>query len=400
MAPLIQVTSTILLLAALSSVSIKSTHAFGTTIKTGHQKQILPSFHHHSLPLSTNQLPLRQHDQHHQHQKSGTSTTLHAIGVFARKAKEAELRNYVQNDITDSVLAKVKEMKSNLPSVSSRSPPTTVKDNLTKRKGTITVIAEYKRKLAVASGYIDEEIIFSPQSMSPTFREFGASATAVMADERMGGCTYDDLETVVNEQQSAKGDMPAPIPVINSDLIVDELQIARSAVSGVDAVVVTYNVVEGGSTKVEFLIQCAYAVGLEVIVKVSDAAEAQGAVDVGARILWVDVVGEDGGSVEEKTNVVNNLTVPEGETVCTIANILANNNKQLEEVEEAWLCRDQGFNAVWVSDALYKQGNDPTEHAGAIIQSMTAKSSVKWASAKAKSGKGEGATEYLGDILM
>merc|ERR1711935_784752 len=201
-------------------------------------------------------------------------------------------------------------MKSNLPSVSSRSPPTTVKDNLTKRKGTITVIAEYKRKLAVASGYIDEEIIFSPQSMSPTFREFGASATAVMADERMGGCNYDDLETVVNEQQGAKGDMPGPIPVINSDLIVDELQIARSAVSGVDAVVVTYNVVEGGSTKVEFLIQCAYAVGLEVVVKVSDAAEAQGAVDVGARILWVDVVGEDGGSVEEKTNVVNNLTVP------------------------------------------------------------------------------------------
>jgi len=402
MTSLAQATSTILILAALSSVIIESTHAFGTTIKTSHQNHILPSFHHHSLslPFSSIQLPLRQHYQHQQLQKSGTSTTLHAIGVLARKAKEAELRNYVQNDITDSVLAKIDEMKSSIRSISSSPPPTTVKESLTKRKGTITVIAEYKRKLAVESGYIDEAIIFSPQSMSPTFREFGASATAVMADERMGGCTYDDLETVVKEQQGAKGDMPGPLPVINSDLIVDELQIARSAVLGVDAVVVTYNVVEGGSTKVDFLIQCAYAVGLEVIVKVTDAAEAQGAVDVGARILWVDGVGDDGGSVDEKINVVKNLTAPEGETICTIANILANNNKQLEEVEEAWLCRDQGFNAVWVSDALYKQGNDPTEHAGAIIQSMTAKSSVKWASAKAKSGKGEGATEYLGDILM
>ena len=72
----------------------------------------------------------------------------------------------------------------------------------------------------------------------------------------------------------------------------------------------------------------------------------------------------------------------------------------LEEVEEAWVCRDKGFNAVWVSDCLFKIGNDPSEHAGAIIRGMAAKSSVKWASAKALGGKGEGAREYLGDILM
>jgi len=397
MTPLTQAASTLLVLAVLSRLSIQPTHAFGTTSsETGHHTHILHPFHRHSLPLSSNQPLLRRE----QCQRATTSTSLHAIGVFARKAKEAELRNYVQNDITDAVLAKIEEMKTNLPSVPSSPPPTKVKDSLTKRKGTITVIAEYKRKLAVGTGYIDEEIIFSPQSMSPTFREFGASATAIMADERMGGCTYDDLDTVVKEQQTARGDMPGPIPVINSDLIVDELQIARSAVLGVDAVVVTYGVVEGGSEKVDFLIRCAYAVGMEVIVKVTDVVEAQGAVDVGARILWVEGVGEGGGSVDEMSDAVKDLVVPNEDKVCTIANILANDNKQLEEVEEAWLCRDKGFNAVWVSDALYKQGNDPTEHAGAIIQSMTAKSSVKWASAKAKSGKGEGATEYLGDILM
>ena len=79
---------------------------------------------------------------------------------------------------------------------------------------------------------------------------------------------------------------------------------------------------------------------------------------------------------------------------------LANDNKALEEVEEAWVLRDQGFTSVWVSDALYKSGNDPSEHSGAIIRAMCAKSSVKWASAKAMGGKGEGAREYLGDILM
>ena len=74
--------------------------------------------------------------------------------------------------------------------------------------------------------------------------------------------------------------------------------------------------------------------------------------------------------------------------------------QDLEEVEEAWMCRDRGFNAVWLSDALYKSGSDPGEHPGAIINSCKAKSSVKWASPKARSGKGEGATEYLGDLMM
>jgi len=346
-------------------------------------------------------------------QPKSTTTALHAIGVLARKAKEAELRQYVQKDISEDVLAKMKEMKANLESPPL--PPKRLQESLTKRKGTITIVTEYKRKLSVESGFINDET-FTPDGMSPIFREFGASAVAVMADERMGGCTYEDLEAFVKEQKDSKGEVPGPLPIINSDLIVDEIQIARSAAVGSDAIMLIYGVVDGGKEKVEFLIQCATAVGLEVIVQVADPVEAQGAVDAGARIIYVvgisddattanddedgDVGSRNDANVQEKLNVVKDLNIPEGENVCTIANVLANNNQQLEEVEEAWICRDKGFNAVWVSDALYKSGNDPTEHAGAIIKSMAAKSSVKWASAKAKSGKGEGAKEYLGDLMM
>ena len=78
----------------------------------------------------------------------------------------------------------------------------------------------------------------------------------------------------------------------------------------------------------------------------------------------------------------------------------ARDDKEFQEIEEAWICRDKGFNCVWVNDVLYKGGNDAQEHPGAIISSMKAKSSVKWASPKARSGKGEGAREYLGDIMM
>lgn len=326
---------------------------------------------------------------------TATSTSLQAIGVFVRKAKEASIRQYCQDGPSESVLSILQQIKDGRSSAQdSSSPSATVgplQQLLTKRRGTISIIAEYKRNLD-GSAYLSE--ILPPRILSPVFREFGASAVAVLADERIGGCTYDDLVDVVEEQREAIGEMPGPLPVICSDLIVDEIQIARAKDSGASGVVVTYGVV--GKEKVEQFIKDAGSIGLETIVQVGNAEEAQGAVDVGASIL--SVVGVDG--ADAKYAVIESLSIPENRTVCTIANILAKDNKALEEVEEAWICRDLGFNCVWVSDALYKSGNDPVEHPGAIISSMRAKSSVKYASPKARSGKGEGAREYLGDILM
>jgi indole-3-glycerol phosphate synthase len=269
--------------------------------------------------------------------------------------------------------------------------PGPLQQMLTRRKGTITLIAEYKRKIDGA-GYIDD--VFDPEILSPTFREFGASSIAVMADERMGGCNYKDLAAFIEEQRRAMNEVPGPLMVINNDLIVDEIQIARTAAIGAKGVVLTLNVI--GEELTSELLKAAKAVDIEAIVAVFNKDEAQTAVNLGARILVVTNVE----GAEDKSAVIEGLKIPEGQQVCTIANILARKNKQLEEIEEAWVCRDKGFNAVWVSDALYKAGADATEHPGAIIKGMLAKSSVRWASPKARSGKGEGAREYLGDILM
>lgn len=320
-------------------------------------------------------------------------TALNAIGVLARKAKENDVRTYCEAGLEESVSAKYSEMKAKLDSSSPDTFSNIVQETLTKRKGTITIIAEYKRKFAGDVSFAGDEI-FEPENVSPTFRTFGASAVAVLADERMGGCTYDDISKFVEEQEKAKGDLPGPLPVISNDLIVDEVQIARSAAYGAKAVVLPLGI--SGEEKTGFFIQCAKAAGIEPIVQVISKEEAQFAIDAGARII--SVIGVK--SVDDKFNVIDGLNVPNGESVCTIANIVANNEESYEEVEEAWMLRDKGFNAVWVSDVLYRNGNDPTEHAGAIIRSLGSKASVRWASAKTMSGKGEGSREYLGDILM
>ena len=276
---------------------------------------------------------------------ASSSTALGAIGVFVRKAKEAEVRKYCESGPSQSVLAILDQIKDARQASSSSSTATTttpgpLQTALTKRRGTITIIAEYKRNLT-GTAYLSE--IPPPQILSPVFREFGASAVAVYADVQFGGCTYDDVYDVVREQNEARGEVPGPLPVISSDVIVDEIQIARAKDSGAIGIVVTYNVV--GQDKVRQFIQDAASIGLETIVNVGNEEEAQNAVNVGANII--SVVGVNG--ADSKYQVISSLSIPEDRTVCTIANISAKGNKALEEVEEAWMCRDAGFNCVWVS---------------------------------------------------
>lgn len=319
---------------------------------------------------------------------------LFAIGALAKKAKQAELRKYVDDGVEDSVLQVYRTMKDAMSSVDlSDQSPGPLQQALTKRKGTITVIAEYKRKNdQCENGYIQQ--VFDPELLSPVFREYGVSGIAVMACERMGGCTYEDLKQFVEEQRRAKFEVPGPVLIINSDLIVDELQIARTAAYGASACAINLSVV--GPDTLVTLLKAAKAANIEAIVSVSSHEEAQQAIDLGARILCVVTVdGADG-----KVAVVDGLEIPEGQQVCTIASVIARSDKQLQEIEEAWALRDKGFNCAWVGDALYKGGADQIEHPGAIIRSIKSKSSLRWASPKAYSGKGEGAREYLGDIMM
>lgn len=325
-----------------------------------------------------------------------SDTSLHAIGALAKKAKEADLRKYIEGGIDDDVREKYGLVKQALQQEDENmgdDDPGPLQMALTKRKGTLTIIAEFKRKNdAVEAGYISD--IYDPELLSPAFREYGASAIAVMADERMGGCTYKDVADFIEEQRRAKNNVPGPLSVINNDLIIDELQIARSAAMGVAACVITLDVV--GEEQLQTLLKASKAVGLESIVAVSTKEEAQRAVDLGARILLIMCLDEPA----VKAEVIEGLVVPEGQQVCAIANILTRKNQQLQEIEDAWALRDKGFNSVWVADTLYKAGNDANEHPGAVIKAMRSKSSLKWASPKARTGKGEGAREYLGDIMM
>jgi hypothetical protein len=95
------------------------------------------------------------------------STSLNAWGALTKKAKKEDLRKYVESGIEDEVMAKynlIKEKAADIDLVNQTPGP--LQEALTRRKGTLTVIAEYKRK--IQSGYVNE--IYDPEVLSPSFR--------------------------------------------------------------------------------------------------------------------------------------------------------------------------------------------------------------------------------------
>jgi hypothetical protein len=89
---------------------------------------------------------------------------------------------------------------------------------------------------------------------------------------------------------------------------------------------------------------------MECIVAVGTVEEAFIAIEtVQASLLYVV-----GPSTAEKIQLLQDVSPAiqqASRPICVIADILAKDNKGLEE---AWQCRDKGFNAVWVSDAYLR----------------------------------------------
>eukprot|EP00957_Ditylum_brightwellii_P054531 4130997-Ditylum_brightwellii.AAC.1 len=249
-------------------------------------------------------------------------------------------QNYIEEGVEEDVMKKVKVMKSGLDSISLDGKVGPLQQVLTKSKGAIYV-----------SWMTGQATLTS-----------GAIALAAVTDEHMGSCMYEDVAMFVEEQTKAQGEMPGPLPVVSHDLVVDELQLNQAAVVGVHTLTITLGVVS--AEKVPFYLKAVKTLNLKVIVNVDTAEQAQEAVDAGAMLFCV--AGADG--AENKKAVIVDLNLLEGnKKVCAIANIVAKNNQQLEEVEESWIFCDGGFNAVLVSDALYKGWNNPVHHPGAII---------------------------------
>ena len=188
-----------------------------------------------------------------------------------------------------------------------------------------------------------------------------------------------------------------PLPIVWMDAVVDEVQFARAAVGGAEAV--TLNLETLGVDRCNELKSVAEdKYGLEaLIVCAPRAAGAEGLVplmqqardDVKASVL---VVG--GVAFDAMASAVKEM---KSEDLVLIARVDARDDQGLEEAEEAWDLRDAGYDAVWVSDVLYKFGSfsgnlfaSSPDTITSVVKAMKSKASTKFAGVRRVFGQGRG----------
>lgn len=216
------------------------------------------------------------------------------------------------------------------------------------------------------------------------------AAASVCVGAATGGCSVADVEAFCAEQGTAAGDFPGPLPVLWNELVCDRRQLAVAKAAGAAGVTLSLPLL-GAEAAGELAAQCA-AFRLEVVAQVTTPEEVAAAVAFGAPIVAVQGLSLDAA-------IALRAAIPEG-TVAAV-HIPANDDKMLDEANDAWLLRDAGYNCAWVSELLYKFGNDDSESFKSIIKAIGAKGSVKYGRASGNfGGKGEGAKEYLGTLEM
>lgn len=258
------------------------------------------------------------------------------------------------------------------------------------------VIAEYTCKIpaALRLNKVQQYEVPGIEFVSTETRAAGASCLALNMDPATGGCSLKDFAAAKIEQASAAKDYPGPLPLLWMDLLVDQVQLAQAYSAGAAAVTIDKRVAADAWRDLADTAELCY--GLEVFV-VCRPEDLDGD-DLGERS--VVLVGTSG--IEHAIQLRPRIAG------CAILKIDAKPGQGLEEAEEAWLARDAGFDAVWLSDVLYKFGAfsgklfcAAPDSITSVIKAVKSKASANYARASASfSGKGEGAKEYLGDILI
>jgi indole-3-glycerol phosphate synthase len=148
-----------------------------------------------------------------------------------------------------------------------------------RQPGQVTAIAEFKRR-SPSAGWIREGADVA--DIVPEYVQAGAAGLSILTDEPFFGGALDDL----SRARALPDVTRARTPLLRKDFVVDEYQLAEARAAGADAVLLIVAALDENTLKTLFAAAARW--GLEVLVETHDDAEAQQAVDLGARIIGVN----------------------------------------------------------------------------------------------------------------
>lgn len=143
-----------------------------------------------------------------------------------------------------------------------------------RQPGTVTCIAEHKRR-SPSAGWIRQGS--DAAEVARAYAGAAAAALSVLTDEPFFGGNLDDL-------RAARA--AASIPILRKDFMVDRYQVLEARAAGADAILIIVSAL--ADPEITALLGAAREAGVDVLVEVHDRAELDRALALGATIVGVN----------------------------------------------------------------------------------------------------------------
>ncbi len=214
-------------------------------------------------------------------------------------------------------------------------PPRPFADALSGRD--LALIAEVKRR-SPSKG--DLAMSLDPARLAAAYEQGGASCLSVLTDsEHFGGSSAD----LVAARAASS------LPVLRKDFTVCDADVCEARIMGADAVLLI--VAALSDSELTRFVALAETLGLAALVEVHDEAEAERAVNAGARLVGVNQRDLHSFEVDTARALRMAKALPDG--VTTVAESGIANHDDIARLAEA------GYDAVLVGEALVRAGDPP-----------------------------------------
>jgi indole-3-glycerol phosphate synthase len=196
----------------------------------------------------------------------------------------------------------------------------------------VAIIAEIK-KASPSAGVIAQT--FDPVSIAKNYERAGAEAISVLTDEKF---FQGKLKHLVDIRRAVS------LPLLRKDFILDEIQIAESAATGADAILLIVAALE----QKQLLDLCASAVDyrIDALVEIHSREELDRALEAGAKIIGINN--------RDLTTFDVNLSVTEklcGHVPDEVVLVSESGIKTAEDVARMQAC---GVDAILIGEALMR----------------------------------------------
>jgi indole-3-glycerol phosphate synthase len=212
-------------------------------------------------------------------------------------------------------------------------PPRDFGAALRRDDGSLAVIAEIKRR-SPSKGELAPDL--DPAATAAAYAAGGASCLSVLTDRVSFGGSVEDLHCARDA---------CDVPVLRKDFVIDEVQVFETRAIGADAMLLIVAAVPDDALLAD-LHALATELGLAVLVEAHDAAEAERALGIGARIVGVNA--RDLGTFAEDLGVGERLASMFPPDVVAVA------ESAIRSSDDAARMARAGFDAVLVGEMLVK----------------------------------------------